>query len=267
MQHHAVSRLRPASRAWLVVAAATLAAVSPTAVPAAVGAGAPTCFGKRATLTDADARGGVIRGTDRADVVAVRDPHVAVFAGAGADRVCGSSWVQGGTGDDRILIGRWTENVPDLNGEAGHDRIVVSNGLMAHLRGGTGHDVLLATTGRQFLSGGPGDDVLSGGRGDDNLSGGDGEDSLRGGLGDDTLLGGAARDVLQGEAGDDDVYGGAGPDEVAGGEGDDLLHGGAGNDYVGGWGGTDEGWGGDGSDECSVSTETRHGCELVDPTT
>ena len=58
-----------------------------------------------------------------------------------------------------------------------------------------------------------------------------------------------------------------GKDDVAGGDGDDELWGGPGNDYVGGWGGTDEGWGGDGSDECSVSTETRHGCELLDPTT
>jgi Ca2+-binding RTX toxin-like protein len=262
------ARRRPVRSTGVLLAVTAAAAVTLTpATGAHAGGATPTCFGRDATLTDADARGGIVRGTDRADVVAVRDPHVAVFAGAGADRVCGSAWVLGGAGDDRILIGRWTEEVPDLNGEAGHDRIVVSNGLMAHLRGGTGHDVLLATTGRQFLSGGRGDDELSGGRGPDHLSGDDGEDSLRGGPGADTLLGGADRDVLQGESGDDVLRGGDGVDEVAGGDGDDELHGGPGNDYVGGWDGTDEGWGGEGSDECSVSTETRHGCEILDPTT
>ena len=256
--------LRPALIASFAVA---LLAAAPLAVPPASGATGPSCQGRRATITDTDTPGEVVRGTDRSDVIAVRDPATPVFAGGGDDLVCGSSWVHGGPGDDRIRMGRATDYVPDLNGDGGDDRIVVDNGLMAHLRGGAGHDVLLATGGRQFLAGGEGRDVLSGGGGDDQLSGGPGVDSLRGGPGDDVLLGGTQRDVVEGEAGADVLWGGKGPDDVAGGEGDDEVHGGPGNDYVGGWGGTDEGWGGTGSDECSVSTEVRHECELVDPTT
>jgi Ca2+-binding RTX toxin-like protein len=247
--------------------AVSLLVVGPLAVPPASGAAGLSCQGRRVTITDTGTPGEVVRGTDRSDVIAVSDPATPVFAGGGDDLVCGSSWVQGGPGDDRIRMGRPTDYVPDLNGDAGDDRIVVDNGLVAHLRGGAGDDRLLATGGRQFLVGGEGRDVLSGGRGDDLLSGGAGVDSLRGGPGDDDLSGGTERDVLEGQSGADVLRGGKGRDDVAGGEGDDELHGGPGNDYVGGWGGTDEGWGGDGSDECSVSTEVRHGCELVDPTT
>lgn len=175
--------------------AAALLTVAPLAVPPATGATTLTCQGKRATITDRDlARGEVLRGTDRADVIAVTRPSTPVFAGGGNDLVCGSFWVEGGPGNDRIRLGRQTDQVPTLYGNTGDDRIVVDTGLEAHLSGGLGNDELFATTGRQYLKGGPGDDLLNGGRGNDNLRGGDGTDGLYGGIGWDTLVGDGGED-------------------------------------------------------------------------
>ena len=209
----------------LTIAAATLAtalvATGLLTSPTASAETGLTSQGRRATLTDEGLpRGQVLRGTDRADVIAVRDPSTPVFARGGDDLVCGSTWVEGGTGDDRIRMGRQTRAVPELYGNAGDDRIVVDTGLVAHLLGGLGNDELLATTGRQFLDGGPGAALLTGGGGNDARRGRDGTDGLFGGIGDDTLVGDAGRD---------------------------------------------SGWGGDGIDTCSASTETRSGCERLDP--
>ncbi len=173
---------RPLLAAVLSIAVLGLAPVAVTPPAHA----APTCFGQRATLTDRDADGGVVRGTPRRDVIAVTDSHHAVFAGGGDDLVCGSAWVLAGPGDDRVLIGRRTELVPDLAGGPGRDRIFVLNGQMAEMKGGDGDDVLRASGGRQFLLGGAGRDVLSGGRGNDLLRGGDGHDEAWGGDGADT---------------------------------------------------------------------------------
>jgi Ca2+-binding RTX toxin-like protein len=174
---------------------ATAPLVVPLTAPAASGAAGLTCQGRKATITDRGLpQGEVLRGTDRADVIAVTRPSTPVFAGGGNDVVCGSYWVQGGPGNDRIRMGRATRYMPELYGNTGDDRIVIDNGLEGHLVGGLGNDELLATTNRQYLNGGPGDDLLTGGRGNDNLRGGDGTDGLYGGIGSDTLVGDRGED-------------------------------------------------------------------------
>jgi Ca2+-binding RTX toxin-like protein len=170
----------------LLAAGLAIAVIGLSPVLAAPAHAAPTCFGQRATLTDADARGGIIRGTARRDVVAVRDPHHAVFAGGGNDLVCGSAWVLAGDGDDRVLMNRRSEQLPELHGGPGRDRITVLSGQTAHLIGGDGNDLLRASAGRQYLRGGAGSDVLSGGRGPDDLDGNAGRDRAWGGDGVDS---------------------------------------------------------------------------------
>jgi Ca2+-binding RTX toxin-like protein len=106
------------------------------------------------------------------------DPEVVTCE---ADAIGGFE-VNGGAGDDSIVLGATVEAPATLRGGEGND----------HLVGGLGNDKLV---------GGPGDDTLGGRAGDDVLYGGPGDDHLYGGLGNDRLVGGDGENVLSGGLG------------------------------------------------------------------
>ncbi len=111
-----------------------------------------------------------------------------------------------------------------------------------NVKGGSGGDYLLGSSGANVLEGNGGGDFLYGQAGNDTLRGGDnftGNDFLYGGIGNDLLEGGDGADFLSGDAGVlsadlgkgiDTLDGGAGADFLVGGLGKDLLKGGTEND-------------------------------------
>jgi RTX calcium-binding nonapeptide repeat (4 copies) len=96
--------------------------------------------------------------------------------------------------------------------------------------GGGGNDVLLGTSGANWLQGNVGADYLRGYAANDTLEGGAGTDTLLGDAGNDTLDGGTEDDKLSGGANNDTLYGGAGADQLQGGLGRDTLYGDTGVD-------------------------------------
>ncbi|MEA2711416.1 MAG: hypothetical protein QOF78_4017 [Phycisphaerales bacterium] len=136
------------------------------------------------------------------------------------------------------------------------------------LDGGAGNDTLIVSpggSGEGNLFGGAGNDSLVGGGGDDNLIGGSGADTMRGGPGNDTVdysartapvtvgLGTLSDD---GEAGEKDnvatdvetIIGGSGADTLKGHNNNNRIEGRGGNDTLIGLGGNDTLLGGAGSD-------------------
>ncbi|MDC0176493.1 hypothetical protein OAJ60_06140, partial [Planctomycetaceae bacterium] len=118
---------------------------------------------------------------------------VALFGGAGNDRLVGGAAI------DR-LVGQ--DGNDTLEGLAGNDRIFGGRGL-DHLDGGHGDDFLRGQSGADSIVGGPGQDTLNGEAGDDSLQGGDGDDVIRGGSGNDHATGNAGSDRVYGQSGDD----------------------------------------------------------------
>ncbi|MFP5351553.1 MAG: calcium-binding protein [Actinomycetota bacterium] len=151
------------------------------------------CFGEATKLWKPDRRG-VVRGSERADVIVVKERDVVVLGRGGNDRIC--------------------------------------TVRKAYVAGGAGHDSISTFRGKDRVDGGPGRDYLNGGPDSDRLYGGYGaSDTLVGGAGDDLLDGGdgeSADDFLFGGSGDDDLLGGEGADLLLGGEGADLIDGGSG---------------------------------------
>jgi hypothetical protein len=95
----------------------------------------------------------------------------------------------------------------EVNGGAGDDSVIVAREvpIPVTLRGGPGQDRLIGGAGADKLTGGPGNDVLVGRAG---------SDSLYGGPGDDRLVGGSGNDLLHGESGEDTLLGGSGRNEL-----------------------------------------------------
>ncbi|MDB5337010.1 MAG: putative peptidyl-prolyl cis-trans isomerase [Planctomycetaceae bacterium] len=118
--------------------------------------------------------------------------------------------IEGGAGNDRILI--WSDVAPNatINGGDGNDEI----------KGGKGDDI---------IHGGAGNDSIIGRDGDDQIFGGDGSNSLNGGGGNDLLVGGSSPDELRAGTGRDIVIGGQGADYITGDNGDMLI--GSGTDF------------------------------------
>ena len=103
----------------------------------------------------------------------------------------------------------------------------------------SGDDYIVGYVTDDNLAGGAGDDRLYGGAGNDTLRGDTGNDHLEGGAGNDTLSGGAGNDWLYGYDGNDILTGGTGNDWLYGRDGDDTLRGGTGNDRLEGGVGND----------------------------
>ena len=102
-----------------------------------------------------------------------------------------------------------------VNGGNGNDSVVVSGVGVSYLslNGNGGNDTLTGGIEADGLFGGLGNDVLSGGAGDDALTGGNGTDVLNGGAGNDALRIATAADLTAGETYDggadvDYLYGG-----------------------------------------------------------
>ncbi|WP_052269604.1 calcium-binding protein [Leisingera sp. ANG-M6] len=141
----------------------------------------------------------------------------------------------GGTRIAVVQAGGGRLELEDVFGPALHFQFPQRQGLGDTLPGGgyyggSGHDVLEGTGGR---------DALYGWEGNDRLDGKDDRDTLLGGSGNDTLLGGSSGDVMQG---------GSGRDSLAGQDGYDWLWGGSGDDRLLGENGYDKLWGGTGAD-------------------
>lgn len=90
------------------------------------------------------------------------------------------------------------DNVVEINGYGGDDRISGSSNADSLLLGGDGNDRLWSQNGNDTLLGGAGDDSLIGGDGYDILNGDDGNDGLFGHFGTNVLIGGKGDDELIG---------------------------------------------------------------------
>jgi len=172
------------------------------ALLATPGAGAASCFGKKATIVSSKKK---VVGTKDHDVIVVKGKKDHLVDGAGGhDRICGSP------GDD------------DITGNGGNDRI----------DGGGGNDRATGSTGNDRVDGGADDDLVQGDKGNDDLEGGSGSDRIEGLNGDDTLDGGSGDDTLIGASGTDKMYGQDGDDVLRGEGNNDITDGGPGRDIA-----------------------------------
>ena len=136
-------------------------------LPGPVAVGAPTCFGRAATIV----------GTEKKDVLEGTPGNDVIVGLAGGDNVKGKG------GDDRICLGPGQTVI--------YGRSPARSALFCH----TG------CAGPESAVGGEGHDRIDGGRGDDQIDGGAGRDRLFGGKGDDFAAGGPGADgiILVGE--------------------------------------------------------------------
>jgi Ca2+-binding RTX toxin-like protein len=116
-------------RARALAVVALLAGLPLTVAEGASGGGAPSCFGKQATIiaTDADAT----FGTGGPDVIVGDAGRNDIYGGNGDDLICGlgrRDVIHGGNGDDR------------LSGGPGSDAIEGERGRKDEIFGGPGHD-------------------------------------------------------------------------------------------------------------------------------
>ena len=203
--------MKPGIRARLLLAlfATGLATLLLPTVSAV--AGAPRCFGERATIVGT-ARGEVIRGTPRADVIVALGGADVINGRGGNDVICG------GRGNDRIVAGAGNFDV--LFGQSGDDELL----------GGGGFDLLV---------GGSGDDLVDGGGGEfdaasfffapaavtvDLAAGtatGDGSDVIQA---VEQVEGSRFNDTITGDAGANGFYPEGGDDVIVGGDGLDTIY-------------------------------------------
>ncbi len=110
----------------------------------------------------------------------------------------------------------------NIQGGNGNDRILVASNLAvpAEIHGGRGND---------FINGGGGADNISGDRGSDTIRGRGGDDTIHGSTGNDELHGGDGNDGLFGDAGDDRLQGENGDDMDDGDDGHNMINGGPGH--------------------------------------
>lgn len=190
-------------------------------------------------------RDGVVTiiGTTDSDMIAVRtlpDGQITATVNDLTEQFASSSVnglvVYAGSGDDYIDI---RDLAPIMS---------TVEDFPARLFGEAGDNVIIGSSGRDWIVGGDGTDRLAGMDGDDFINGLAGADWISGGAGTDSLVGSDGRDHLDGEAGDDTLYGGDQRDILAGGEGNDSLMGQGGHDQMDGGAGVDRFWGEGGND-------------------
>lgn len=93
--------------------------------------------------------------------------------------------INGGAGNDRILIDFRLGKALTINGDDGNDFIVDSE-AGSILNGGSGNDRIFGNGGADKINGGPGNDLIDGGAGTDK--GVDTSDQVSGGGGNDTFI-------------------------------------------------------------------------------
>jgi predicted extracellular nuclease len=117
------------------------------------------------------------------------------------------------------------------------------NGLTATVYVGSNGKIvggpLAGATYAGILLGGPSTNVIVGTSGNDFIYTGIGGDTVCALAGNDTVIGTIGKDVIFGNEGNDTLQGGIGQDTLSGGEGNDTLLGGVGNDICDGGPGTD----------------------------
>ena len=147
---------------------------------------------------------------------------------------------------ENVGVGEYTLS---LVGEGVVGSVVECNGLSVTVdlnlgeTPGPGDDVVLGTSGADFIDAGAGDDticamggadtILAGG-GADYVEGGNGADLIFGEGGNDIIFGGPSGDEIDGGGGDDEIFGEDGDDTLVGRTGEDLLDGGPGVDSISG---------------------------------
>lgn len=149
----------------------------------------------------------------------------------------------GGEGNDTIdLSGLASAGIEfELEGGVGDDRIILSNNAAgdAFIDGGIGDDAIVGGAGNDEIYGGAGNDTITGGNGRDTIFGDEGEIAyqedesgavLVDGLGNPLIDYTRSRvkitdgeDVIDGGAGGDRIFGGGGEDEIQGGADGDLI--------------------------------------------
>ena len=158
----------------------------------------------------------------------------------GVDLVNGTLNIVGDDSDDVIKIIRdaRTGNIRLFLNYEDQGVFVVTNGM--NIEGGGGDDRILIwsdVAAPARINGGDGDDTIRGGKGNDLIHGGAGNDSIIGRNGDDMLFGDTGSNQINGGGGNDLIVGGASPDELRSGTGRDIIIGGQGIDYITGDGG------------------------------
>lgn len=197
-----------------------------------------------ARVEQATLRGGA--GDNRLDATQFTAGSVYLDGGDGDDTLsggAGNDTLDGGPGNDLLTQSVDADQTLSDTGLTGHGSDQIRAMERAHLTGGAGNNVILAsrfTFGSVTLEGGDGNDGLASGPGTDVLVGGPGDDTLSNevGGGQDTLLGGDGNDRLR--SGPDPRFGGSG--------GANLLDAGPGDDELIAFGSNDTLLGGPGAD-------------------
>ncbi len=156
-------------------------------------------------------------------------PHAVITVLADTPTI--SNTIIGSAGNDIILINQ-TSDATYVTQAGVTSKTANSTGTL-FINGGTGNDKIVANdsvTRRLEVTGGGGNDTIVGGGVADELSGANGKDKVYGGAGNDYLLGGASGDFLAGEAGSDTMSGAGGNDRLSDLSSSNSFYGGAGND-------------------------------------
>ncbi len=153
----------------------------------------------------------------------------------GVDLVNGTLNIVGDDIDDviKIIRDKTTKNIRLYMNYEDLGVFIVTNGI--NIEGGAGDDRILIwpdVARPATINGGDGDDTIRGGKGDDVIHGGAGNDIIIGRDGHDKLYGDAGSNSIEGGGGDDLIVGGSSPDELRGGSGRDVVIGGQGADYI-----------------------------------
>ena len=92
-----------------------------------------------------------------------------------------------------------------MNGGKGNDRLIIGAGITTAVtfNGGEGDDYFEGGAGADIVNGGIGNDEIRGGLGANMLDGGEGADTIIGGTGNETIIGGKGDDVMTGGGGND----------------------------------------------------------------
>jgi len=136
-----------------------------------------------------------------------------IYGDAGVDRLTFERFQLAGSTGVTVALGANDTTAGSVSDSLGTDDEIYSIEIVL---GSTGDDYIEGNTAANTLEGGNGDDFLNGYGGNDVLLGGNGDDDIYGGDGNDTIVGGAGSDWISGGVGNDEIYGGTGLDRLFG---------------------------------------------------